>query len=79
MVRVEKKRGYAKCVPASKARSMSKKEKGRKWDGKSRVSNDLYRKNFEIIFGKKIDKDKEELEGYYIHDGKIDVLTKKKS
>ena len=41
---------------------MSKKEKGRKWDGKSRVSNDLYRKNFEIIFGKKINKDKEELE-----------------
>ena len=58
---------------------MSKKEKGRKWDGKSRVSNDLYRKNFETIFGKKIDKNKEELEEYYIHDGKIDVLTKKKS
>ena len=57
----------------------TKKEKGRKWDGKSRVSNDLYRKNFEIIFGKKINKDKEELEGYYINDGKIDVLTKKKS
>ena len=58
---------------------MSKKEKGRKWDGKSRVSNDLYRKNFEIIFGKKINKDKEELEGYYINNGKIKVLTKKKS
>ena len=58
---------------------MSKKEKGRKWDGKSRISNDLYRKNFEIIFGKKINKDKEELEGYYINDGKIEVLTKKKS
>ena len=29
------------------------KSKGRKWDGKSRVSNDLYRKNFEEIFGKK--------------------------
>jgi len=58
---------------------MSKKEKGRKWDGKSRVSNDLYRKNFETIFGKKINKDKEELEGYYINDGKIKVLTKKKS
>jgi len=25
-----------------------------KWDGKSRVSNDLYRKNFEEIFGKGI-------------------------
>tara|TARA_R100000995_G_C3418640_1_gene92809 strand:- start:114 stop:290 length:177 start_codon:yes stop_codon:yes gene_type:complete len=57
---------------------MSKKEKGRKWDGKSRVSNDLYRKNFEIIFGKKINKDKEELEGYYINNNKIKVLTKKK-
>ncbi len=58
---------------------MSKKEKGRKWDGKSRVSNDLYRKNFEIIFGKKINKDKEELDGYYMdYDGEIQVLTKKK-
>ena len=28
-------------------------KKGRKRDGKSRVSNDLYRKNFENIFGKK--------------------------
>ena len=57
---------------------MSKKEKGRKWDGKSRVSNDLYRKNFEIIFGKKINKDKEEVDGYYITDKGIEVLTKKK-
>ena len=32
---------------------MSQKEKGRKWDGKSRVSNDLYRKNFNEIFGVK--------------------------
>ena len=54
---------------------MSKKEK---WDGRSRVSNDLYRKNFEIIFGKKINKNKEELEGYYINNNKIKVLTKKK-
>ena len=53
-----------------------------KYDGRSRPSNDLYKKNFEIIFGKKINKDKEELEGYYI-DGYsnkgIEVLTKKKS
>ena len=28
------------------------KSKKPKWDGKSRVSNDLYRKNFEKIFGK---------------------------
>ena len=31
----------------------SDKSKGQKWDGKSRVSNDLYRKNFDEIFGKK--------------------------
>ena len=29
------------------------KDKGRKWDGKSRVSNDLYRKNYDEIFKKK--------------------------
>ena len=29
------------------------KTKGRKWDGKSRVSNDLYRKNYDEIFKKK--------------------------
>ena len=29
------------------------KDKGRKWDGKSRVSNDLYRKNYNEIFQKK--------------------------
>ena len=28
------------------------KDKGRKWDGKSRVSNDLYRKNYNKIFQK---------------------------
>ena len=28
-------------------------EKGRKWDGKSRVSNDLYRKRFDEIFDKR--------------------------
>ena len=28
------------------------KDKGRKWDGKSRVSNDMYRKNFNDIFKK---------------------------
>jgi len=31
-----------------------KKNKGRKWDGKSRVSNDLYRKNWDEIFKKKV-------------------------
>ncbi len=28
------------------------KDKGRKWDGKSRVSTDLYRKNYDEIFKK---------------------------
>jgi hypothetical protein len=28
------------------------KPKGRKWDGKSRVSTDLYRKNYDEIFKK---------------------------
>ena len=32
---------------------MVKKEKGRQWDGVSRPSDDLYRKNFNRIFGKK--------------------------
>ena len=52
------------------------------YDGKSRPSNDLYKKNFEIIFGTKIDREKKELEGYYIDgygDKGIEVLTKKKS
>jgi len=43
-------------------RIMSRKDKGIKWDGKSRVSNDLYRKNFDEIFGKK---EQEELKESY--------------
>ena len=30
------------------------KDRGRKWDGKSRVSNDKYRKNWDKIFKKKV-------------------------
>jgi len=30
-----------------------KKSKGRKWDGRSRISNDLYRKRWDEIFGNK--------------------------
>ena len=33
---------------------MIPKNKGRKWDGKSRVSTDLYRKNFDEIFKKRV-------------------------
>ena len=35
-------------------RIMSRRDKGTKWDGKSRVSNDLYRKNWNEIFKKGI-------------------------
>ena len=54
------------------------KSKKFKYDGRSRPATDLYKKNFERIFGKKIDKEKEELEGYYITDKGIKVLTRKK-
>ena len=37
---------------------MSKKEKGRKWDGRSRIPTDLYRKRWEEIFKKKTKKEK---------------------
>ena len=30
------------------------KSRGLKWDGKSRVSNDLYRKNYDEIFKKRV-------------------------
>jgi len=56
------------------------KSKKFKYDGRSRPTNDLYSKNFERIFGKKIKKD-EEVTGYYINgyeDKGIKVLTKKK-
>ena len=33
---------------------MTEKSKGQKWDGKSRVSNDLYRKNWDEIFKKRV-------------------------
>ena len=30
---------------------MTKREKGKKWDGRSRISNDQYKKNWNDIFG----------------------------
>ena len=42
--------------------NMRNKDKGRKWDGKSRVSNDMYRKNFDEIFKKKSHNKKEDTE-----------------
>ena len=56
------------------------KSKKFKYDGRSRPTTDLYKENFNRIFGKKIKKD-EEVAGYYINgyeDKGIQVLTKKK-
>ena len=39
----------------------NKKDAGRKWDGKSRVSNDLYRKRYDEIFKKVTDNNAEEM------------------
>jgi hypothetical protein len=44
------------------------KSRGKKWDGKSRVSNDLYRKNYNEIFKKTDDpfqKEQDELKESY--------------
>ena len=43
---------------------MKKSEKGRQWDGKSRVSNDLYRKRFDEIFKKEKTLHEELMEGF---------------
>jgi len=40
------------------------KEKGKQWDGKSRVSNDLYRKRFDEIFKREKTLYEELMEGY---------------
>ena len=45
----------------------NKKDKGQKWDGKSRVSNDLYRKRYDEIFKKVTDDNAEE----FVHRRKI--------
>ena len=38
----------------------TEKNKGTKWDGKSRVSNDTYRKNYDKIFKKTVSEDSQE-------------------
>ena len=43
---------------------VSKKERGRKWDGKSRVSNDTYRKRFNEITWKDMDEIARAIEEY---------------
>jgi hypothetical protein len=56
------------------------KSKKFKYDGRSRPTTDLYKENFDRIFGKKIKKD-EEVVGYYYNgyeDKGIEILTEKK-
>ena len=57
------------------------KSKKFKYDGRSRPTDDKYRKRWNEIFGKKIKKD-EEVTGYYYNgyedNAEIEVLTKKK-
>ena len=43
---------------------MSKKERGRKWDGRSRPPSDLYKKNYDEIFKKKKEELKKEDQEY---------------
>jgi len=47
------------------------KGKGRKWDGKSRVSNDLYRKRFNEIFKKEQDPFKKKVKEEPISDKEL--------
>ena len=62
---------------------MSKQEKGRQWDGKSRVSTDLYRKRFNEIFKqKKIEQanaqsDNMEMETLHMEMERLNGSTKK--
>jgi len=58
------------------------KSKKFKYDGRSRPSDNKYRKRWNEIFGKKIKKD-EEVTGYYYNgyedNAEIEVLTEKKN
>ena len=44
------------------------KNKKPKWDGKSRVSNDLYRQRFDEIFGKKTEEEIEKENEKYLEE-----------
>ena len=62
---------------------MSKQEKGRQWDGKSRVSTDLYRKRFNEIFKQKkiaqanAQSDNMEMETLHMEMERLNGITKK--
>ena len=43
---------HLKYIEKRKRKDTLEKENGRKWDGKSRVSNDTYRKRYDEIFKK---------------------------
>tara|TARA_R100001443_G_scaffold689_1_gene2752 strand:+ start:3802 stop:3975 length:174 start_codon:yes stop_codon:yes gene_type:complete len=46
------------------------KEKGRKWDGRSRIPTKKYKENYDRIFKKK-----KKVSGYYMdYDGKLQTL-----
>ena len=53
----------------------SEKSRGRKWDGKSRVSNDLYRKNYDEIFKKNSDPFKKEVKEEKISDEEFQKIV----
>ena len=46
-------------TPLGEKEKKQNKESGRKWDGRSRPSNDLYKKNYDEIFRKDKTKEKD--------------------
>jgi hypothetical protein len=44
-------------VDKKEFKNQKKSTKGKKWDGRSRPSNDLYKQSWERIFGKKGERD----------------------
>ena len=55
---------------SSKHSQEKNKESGRKWDGRSRPSNDLYKKNYNEIFKKLTDDNAEQI----VHDTSADEV-----
>lgn len=45
-----------------KQKKKQAKSSGRKWDGRSRISNDTYRKRWNEIFGKRKEEDGSQIE-----------------
>jgi len=53
------------------------KSRGTKWDGKSRVSNDLYRKRYDEIFKKEQDPFKKKVKEEPISDEELKEIDKR--